>query len=78
LPADDPRIAATADAIARDLTIDGLVERYRADDSADGLPAGEGTFLACSFWLVENYALLGRTEQARVLLERLLGLCNDV
>lgn len=78
LPPDDPRIAATADAIARDLTIDGLVERYRADDSADGLPAGEGTFIACSFWLVENYALLGRTEQARALLERLLGLCNDV
>ncbi|MCL1526545.1 glycoside hydrolase family 15 protein [Xanthomonas nasturtii] len=78
LPADDPRIAATADAIARDLTIDGLVERYRADDSADGLPAGEGTFLACSFWLVENYALIGRTDQARALLERLLGLCNDV
>ncbi|MGW8276604.1 glycoside hydrolase family 15 protein [Xanthomonas axonopodis] len=78
LPPDDPRIAATVDAIARDLTIDGLVERYRADDSADGLPAGEGTFLACSFWLVENYALIGRTDQARALLERLLGLCNDV
>ncbi len=78
LPPDDPRIAATADAIARELTIDGLVERYRADDSADGLPAGEGTFLACSFWLVENYALIGRTDQARALLERLLGLCNDV
>ncbi|KOR40456.1 glycosyl hydrolase [Xanthomonas oryzae] len=78
LPPDDPRIAATADAIARDLTIDGLVERYRADDSADGVPAGEGTFLACSFWLVENYALIGRTDQARALLERLLGLCNDV
>ncbi|WP_341809283.1 glycoside hydrolase family 15 protein [Xanthomonas oryzae pv. oryzicola] len=78
LPPDDPRIAATADAIARDLTIDGLIERYRADDSADGLPAGEGTFLACSFWLVENYALIGRTDQARALLERLLGLCNDV
>ncbi|WP_115563315.1 glycoside hydrolase family 15 protein [Xanthomonas arboricola] len=78
LPPDDPRIAATADAIARELTIDGLVERYRADDSADGLPAGEGTFLACSFWLVENFALIGRTDEARALLERLLGLCNDV
>ncbi len=78
LPPDDPRIAATADAIARGLTVDGLVERYRADDSADGLPAGEGTFIACSFWLVENYTLLGRLDQARALFERLLGLCNDV
>lgn len=78
LPTDDPRIAATADAIARGLTVDGLVERYRADDSADGLPAGEGTFIACSFWLVENYTLLGRLDQARALFERLLGLCNDV
>jgi len=79
LPADDPRVAATADAIAQRLSIDGLVERYRADDdSGDGLPAGEGTFIACSFWLVENYALLGRAEQARALFERLLGLCNDV
>ncbi|MBB5942118.1 glycoside hydrolase family 15 protein [Xanthomonas sp. 3307] len=79
LPPDDPRVAATADAIAERLSIDGLVERYRADDdSGDGLPAGEGTFIACSFWLVENYALLGRREQAQALFERLLGLCNDV
>lgn len=78
LPAHDPRVVATAEAIARDLSVDGLVERYRADDSADGLPPGEGVFIACSFWLVENYALLGRQEQALALFERLLGLCNDV
>ncbi|MBN6149105.1 glycoside hydrolase family 15 protein [Xanthomonas sp. AmX2] len=79
LPADDPRVAATADAIAQRLSTGGLVERYRADEaSGDGLPPGEGTFIACSFWLVENYALLGRTAQARELFERLLGLCNDV
>lgn len=78
LPPDDPRVAATADIIARDLTVEGLVERYRADDAADGLPAGEGVFIACSFWLVENYTLLGRHAQARALFERLLGLCNDV
>ncbi|HEY0334656.1 MAG TPA: glycoside hydrolase family 15 protein [Stenotrophomonas sp.] len=78
LPPDDPRVAATADAIAERLTVDGLVQRYRADDQADGLPAGEGVFVACSFWLVDNYTLLGRYEQARTLFERLVGLCNDV
>jgi len=78
LPPHDPRVAATADAIAQRLTIDGLVRRYHADDEADGLPAGEGVFLACSFWLVDNYALIGRHEQARALFARLVGLCNDV
>ncbi len=78
LPPDDPRVAATADAIAERLTLDGLVRRYHADDEADGLPAGEGVFVACSFWLVDNYTLLGRLDEARTLFARLVGLCNDV
>ena len=81
LPVDDPRIAATVAAIERDLTKDGLVERYRADEEntdVDGLPPGEGTFLPCSFWLVEVMVLQGRREEAEELLERLLALRNDV
>ncbi len=75
LPADDPRVVATADAIRRDLTVDGFVLRYTADD---GLPAGEGVFLACSFWLADNYCMQGRWDEARELFERLVGLTNDV
>ena len=81
LPVDDPRIAATVAAIERDLTKDGLVERYRADEEntdVDGLPPGEGTFLPCSFWLVEVMVLQGRREEAEELLERLLALRNDL
>ncbi len=78
LPADDPRIAGTIAAIEQDLTEDGLVLRYRSEDTKDGLPAGEGVFLACSFWLVEVMALQGRREAAGKLFERLLGLRNDV
>ncbi|MFC4728118.1 glycoside hydrolase family 15 protein [Coralloluteibacterium thermophilus] len=78
LPPDDPRVAATADAIAERLTVDGLVLRYDTADADDGLPGDEGTFIACSFWLVDNYALLGRLDEARALFARLLGLCNDV
>jgi len=81
LPVDDPRIAATVDAIERDLTKDGLVERYHADEKnrdIDGLPPGEGTFLPCSFWLVEVMVLQGRREEAEELLERLLALRNDL
>ena len=78
LPADDPRIRGTVAAIQRELTVDGLVMRYRTHDSVDGLPPGEGVFLACSFWLVDNLALQGRRDEACALFERLLGLCNDV
>jgi GH15 family glucan-1,4-alpha-glucosidase len=80
LPADDPRVVSTVDAIRRDLTYDGLVLRYRTDEDGDvdGLPAGEGVFLACSFWLVEVLALQGRRQEARELFERLLALRNDV
>ena len=79
LPADDARLAGTTDAIMRELCQDGLVRRYKTPDvSADGLPPGEGAFVACSFWLVDSLALLGRVEEARALFERLLELRNDV
>jgi GH15 family glucan-1,4-alpha-glucosidase len=78
LPANDPRVIGTVAAIERDLTVDGLVKRYSSSESVDGLPGGEGAFLACSFWLVDNLALQGRHEDARRLFERLLDLRNDV
>ncbi|MGZ5180649.1 MAG: glycoside hydrolase family 15 protein [Ramlibacter sp.] len=78
LPPDDPRMRATVAAIERDLMRDGLVCRYITDPAVDGLPPGEGSFLACSFWLVDNLVLQGRLPQARAMYERLLGLCNDV
>ncbi len=78
LPADDPRIAGTVDAVQRELTEDGLVLRYRTDSGADGLAGSEGVFLACSFWLVDALVGLGRRRQARELFERLLDLRNDV
>jgi GH15 family glucan-1,4-alpha-glucosidase len=56
----------------------GIVLRYRAHPEVDGLPAGEGAFLACSFWLADNYVLQGRTADATALFERLIALCNDV
>ena len=57
---------------------DGLIMRYRTHETADGLPPGEGVFLACSFWYVDNLVLQGRHAEAEALFERLLGLCNDV
>lgn len=75
---DSPEAIATADAIRRDLSIDGLLLRYRNDISVDGLPGHEGAFLPCSFWLVDNLALSGRVTQARSLFEHLLTLCNHV
>lgn len=75
LPAHDPRVRGTIEAIERDLTHNGLVHRYHPDKSAaiDGLPPGEGTFLPCSFWLVDCFALLGRREDAQRLFETLLA-----
>ena len=78
LPADDPRVVSTVEAIRRDLTVDGLVMRYRTAESVDGLPPGEGVFLACSFWLADNLCLQARWDEARELFERLLDLTNDV
>jgi GH15 family glucan-1,4-alpha-glucosidase len=78
LPPEDPRIAATVAAIEKELMQDGLVQRYRTHEGVDGLPPGEGLFLACSFWLADNLVLLGRIDEARALFERLLGLANDV
>ena len=78
LPADDPRILGTVAAIERELMADGFVLRYDTGRSPDGLPPGEGVFLACSFWLADNYALQGRRKEARDLFDRLLALRNDV
>jgi GH15 family glucan-1,4-alpha-glucosidase len=78
LPGDDPRVVATVEAIERELTDHGLVLRYRTGSSDDGLPGGEGVFLACSFWLVDALCATGRQDDARALFERLLDLRNDV
>ena len=78
LPHDDPRIVGTVAAIERGLLSDGFVLRYRTEDGKDGLPAGEGAFLACSFWLAMALHKQGRTHAARALFERLLALRNDV
>jgi GH15 family glucan-1,4-alpha-glucosidase len=81
LPATDPRVVGTVEAIRRELLRDGLVERYRADEEnveIDGLPPGEGVFLPCSFWLVAVLAQQGRQEEAHELFERLLSLRNDL
>jgi len=78
LSADDPRIKNTVAAIEKDLLHDGLVARYNTASSVDGLTGGEGVFLPCSFWLVDNYFLQGRHEEARKLFEHLLSLRNDV
>lgn len=78
LPATDERVVATVEAIQRELTTDGLVERYAADLGDDGVGGKEGTFLLCSFWLVDCLAMMGRHDEATALYERLLGLRNDV
>ncbi|MBP2703606.1 glycoside hydrolase family 15 protein [Microbispora sp. RL4-1S] len=80
LPADDPRVIGTVNAIERELMTDGLVLRYplAEDNTVDGLPGGEGAFLACSFWLAQARAMMGRREEAVELFEHLLSLTNDV
>ncbi|MEU5364333.1 glycoside hydrolase family 15 protein [Streptomyces sp. NPDC005925] len=79
LPPDDPRVLGTIEAIREDLGHHGFLRRYTADETTvDGLPGGEGTFLVCSFWLADALHATGRTEEARELFERLVGLTNDV
>jgi GH15 family glucan-1,4-alpha-glucosidase len=78
LPATDPRMVGTIEAIQRELMSDGFVMRYPTEMTNDGLPPGEGAFLACTFWLVDNLALIGRLDEATDLFERLLALRNDV
>ncbi|HEY7061274.1 MAG TPA: glycoside hydrolase family 15 protein, partial [Chloroflexota bacterium] len=80
LPASDPRMQGTVAAIERELLVDGFLLRYSTEDegNVDGLPGGEGAFLACTFWLVSVYALMGRAEAARALFDRLLALRNDL
>jgi len=78
LPYEDPRVRGTIEAIEKRLMIDGLVLRYRTEQTDDGLPPREGVFIACSFWMVSALRMLGRTEDARKLFERLLALRNDV
>jgi GH15 family glucan-1,4-alpha-glucosidase len=78
LPPDDPRVRGTVEAIERNLVVDGLVLRYLTHTDVDALPAGEGTFLPCSFWLADCLVLTGRRAEGEALFERLLALCNDV
>ncbi len=80
LPADDPRVAGTIDAVQRDLTRDGFVERYRVQEHnvVDGLPGGEGVFLPCSFWLVDALLMQERDDEAQALFEKLLAVRNDL
>jgi GH15 family glucan-1,4-alpha-glucosidase len=78
LPPEDPRIRGTVAAIEKHLMNNGLVARYDTRAAVDGVPGGEGVFLACSFWLVDNYVLQHRYDEARDLFERLLAIRNDV
>jgi GH15 family glucan-1,4-alpha-glucosidase len=78
LPASDRRVAGTVAAVEKQLLRDGFVLRYSTATGADGLPGSEGAFLACSFWLADNYAFAGRIDDAERLYERLLGLRNHL
>jgi GH15 family glucan-1,4-alpha-glucosidase len=80
LPPNDPRVVSTVEAVQRELMDHGFVLRYRTTDdgAVDGLTGTEGAFLACSFWLVDSLTMIGRTEEAEELFERLLALRNDL
>jgi GH15 family glucan-1,4-alpha-glucosidase len=78
LPATDPRFLGTVAVIEKRLMKDGFLCRYDTEEDLDGMPPGEGTFLVCSFWLADVYVLIGRHDDAHILYERLIGLCNDV
>src|SRR5262249_342951 len=78
-PPTDLRVKGTLRAIEEKLLVGGeFVLRYEPENPRDGLPAGEGAFLVCSFWLVDNYVLQGRYAEARILFDRLLSRCNAV
>jgi GH15 family glucan-1,4-alpha-glucosidase len=78
LPATDPRVVGTVEAIERELMPKGFVLRYRTEEGTDGLVGEEGVFLPCSFWLVDAYHIMGRKEDAKRLFDKLAGLCNDL
>jgi GH15 family glucan-1,4-alpha-glucosidase len=78
LPVDDPRMVSTLATIERRLTFDGLIFRYDTDQTEDGLPPGEGAFIACSLWFADTLILAGRKAEARAMFERILSLRNDV
>lgn len=78
LPADDPRVVGTVEAIQRDLHADGLIRRYESETGVDGLEGREGAFLACTFWFADALHLMGRRDEAEELFEKLLSLRNDV
>jgi GH15 family glucan-1,4-alpha-glucosidase len=78
LPATDPRMRGTIAAIQKELISDGLVMRYKTEETNDGLPPGEGTFLPCTFWLIDNLAQIGQIKEATKIFERMLALRNDV
>jgi GH15 family glucan-1,4-alpha-glucosidase len=78
LPATDPRMLGTIEAIERELCKDGFVARYHATPEVDGLPPGDGRFLLCSFWLVDNLELIGRDADAQRIFEKLLSVRNDL
>ena len=78
LPATDPRVVGTVEAIERELMPDGLVLRYQTEASDDGLSGVEGVFLPCSFWLADTYQLMGRHEDGVRLFKKVAALCNDV
>jgi len=78
LPAEDSRVKGTVDAIERHLMNNGFVRRYAPQKEVDGLPQGEASFLPCSFWFVDNLALMGRKNEAVEMFERLLSIRNDL
>ncbi|GJE28920.1 glycoside hydrolase family 15 protein [Methylobacterium organophilum] len=79
LPQDDPKVIGTVEAIGRHLMREGFVLRYETENSStDGLPGNEGAFLPCTFWYADNLIGLGRCDEARAIIERLIGVCNDL
>jgi GH15 family glucan-1,4-alpha-glucosidase len=78
LPPDDERVIATVNAIADELTLNGLVQRYKVEETDDGLAGEEGTFAICSFWLVSALAEIGDHDRARALCEKMLGFASGL